>query len=147
MARPPVARAMATYAAPVADRIRRRFEAAGPTVRIPLLKGGRSFTASIAEDGIRVSNLAKQPFLPWAVFEEAVALLGRTGGHASRGDAMNCKLGDDGLSLDSVEGHMAAAVYGRREGDSVFRRITPVAGVLIWAGVCGHSPGELFLLG
>jgi hypothetical protein len=130
----------------VVDRIKRRFDAVGPTARIPLLKGG-SFTASIAEDGIAVSNLAKQPLLPWAVFEEAVTLLGRTGGHASRGDAMNCKLGDDGLSLDSVEGHIAATVYGRRKGDSVFRRITPVACILIWAGVCGHSPGELVLLG
>jgi hypothetical protein len=128
------------------DRIKRRFQSVGPTARIPLLRGG-SFTASIAEDGITVSNLAKQPFLPWAVFEEAVSLLVRTGGHASRGDAMNCRLGDDGLSLDSVEGHIAATVYGQREGDSVFRRITPVACILIWAGVCGHSPGELVLLG
>jgi hypothetical protein len=88
-----------------------------------------------------------EPLLPWAVFEEVVALLGRKGGRARRGDAMNCRLGDDALSLDSVEGHIAATVYGRRKGDSVFRRITPVAAVLIWAGVCRHSPGELVLLG
>jgi hypothetical protein len=132
-------------ATPVADRIRRRFASAGPTARIPLLRGG-SFTASIGRDGVTVSNLGNQPFLPWAVFEEAVTLLEHTGGHASRGDAMNCRLGDDGLSLDSVEGHIAATVYGQREGDSVFRRITPVACILIWAGLCGHSPGELFLV-
>jgi len=144
---PPVVRATGIDATPVADRIRRRFEEVGPTARIPLLRGGHSFIASIAGDGITVSNLAKQPLLPWAVFKEAVTLLGRTGGHASRGDAMNCKLGDDGLSLDSVEGHIAATVYGQRTGDSVFRRITPVACILIWAGVCRHSPGELVLLG
>jgi len=143
---PLVVRATGIDAASVVDRIKRQFEAVGPTARIPLLKGG-SFNASIAEDGITVSNLAKQPLLPWAVFEEAVTLLGRIGGHASRGDAMNCKLGDDGLSLDSVEGHIAATVYGQRKGDSVFRRITPVACILIWAGVCRHSPGELVLLG
>jgi hypothetical protein len=143
---PPVVRATGIDATRVVDRIKRRFEAVGPAARIPLLKGD-SFTASIAEDGITVSNLATQPLLPWAVFEEAVTLLGRTGGHAIRGDAMNCKLGDDGLSLDSVEGHIAATVYGQRKGDSVFRRITPVACILIWAGVCGHSPGELVLLG
>jgi hypothetical protein len=93
-----------------------------------------------------VSNLDKQPLLRWAVFEETVALLGRNGGRASRGDAMNSKLGDDDLSLDSVEGHIAATIYGQREGDSVFRRITPVACILIWAGICRHSPGELVLL-
>lgn len=143
---PPVVRATGIVAASVVDRIKRRFEAVGPTARIPLLRGD-SFIASIAEDGITVSNLAKQPLLPWAVFEEAVTILGRNGGHASRGDAMNCKLGDDGLSLDSVEGHIAATVYGQRKGDSVFRRITPVACILVWAGVCRHSPGELVLLG
>jgi hypothetical protein len=143
---PPFARATGVDAAAAVDRIKRRFASAGPTARIPLLRRG-SFTASIAEDGITVSNLAKQPFLPWVVFEEAVALLGRAGGHSSRGDAMNCRLGDDGISLDSVEGHIAAAVFGQRRGDSVFRRITPVACILIWAGVCRHSPGELVLLG
>lgn len=142
----PVVRATGIDTASVVDRIKRRFEAVAPSARIPLVRGG-SFIASIAEDGITVSNLATQPLLPWAVFEQAVTLLGRTGGRASRGDAMKSKLGDDGLSLDSVEGHIAATVYGQRSGDSVFRRITPVACILIWAGVCQHSPGELVLLG
>ncbi len=90
-----------------------------------------------------VSNLAGQPLLPWAVFDEAVAVLERNGGRASRGDAMNCRPGDEGLPLDSVEGHIAASIYGRRVGDSVFRRITPVACILVWAGICAHRPGEL----
>jgi hypothetical protein len=112
---------------------------------VPLLKGGH-FTAEITADGIRVDNLGTQPLLPWVVFEEAVALLDRSGGHASRGDAMNCRMGDDGLSTDSVEGHIAAVVYGKKRGDTVFRRITPVACILIWAGTCGAGPGELVLL-
>ena len=95
----------------------------------------------------RTANLDKQPLLPWALFEETVSLLSRNGGCADRGNAMNCRLGDDGLSLDSVEGHIAAMVYGQREGDSVFRRITPVACILIWAGICRHSTGELVLIG
>ena len=80
------------------------------------------------------------------MFEETIALLERQGGHASRGNAMNYRLGDDGLSLDSVEGHIAATVYGQRVGEAVFRRITPVACILIWAGVCRHTPGELVAL-
>lgn len=130
----------------VADLLRRRFGPARDTARIPDQRGG-AFTATMTEGGVSVSNLGNQPLLPWAVFEEAVALLGRMGGRAARGDAMHCRLGDDGLPLDSVEGHIAAAVYGQREGDSVFRRITPVACILVWAGICGHGPGELLLLG
>jgi hypothetical protein len=114
---------------------------------VPLLIGGRSFTAEIAADGVRVDNLGAQPLLPWAVFEEAVSVVARVGGHADRGDAMKCRLGDDGLSLDSVEGHIAAVVYGKRPGDTVFRRITPVACILIWAGICRAGPGELVLVG
>ena len=130
----------------VVDTIKRRFEEVGPSVRVPLLNGGRFFTAEITEEGIWVSNLGTEPLLPWAVFEEAVSLLIRSGGHADRGDAMKCRLGDDGLSLDSVEGNIAAVIYGKKQGDTVFRRITPVACLLIWAGMCGHSPGELVLL-
>jgi hypothetical protein len=111
---------------PVVDTIKRRFQEAGPAARVPLLEGG-SFTAEMTPDGVRVSNLGTQPLLPWAVFEETIALLSRNGGRASRGDAMNHKLGDDELSVDSVEGHIAVMVYGQVEGDSVFRRITPVA--------------------
>jgi hypothetical protein len=130
----------------VVDTIKRRFEQTGPSARVPLLKGGH-FTADITAEGIRVDNLGTQPLLPWVVFEEAVALLVRSGGHASRGDAMKCRMGDDGLSADSVEGHIAAVVYGKRRGDTVFRRITPVACILIWAGMCRASPGELVFLG
>jgi hypothetical protein len=130
----------------VVDTIKRRFEQVGPSARVPLLKGGR-LTAEITAEGIRVDNLGMQPLLPWVVFEEAVALLVRSGGHADRGDATKCKMGDDGLSADSVEGHIAAVVYGKRRGDTVFRRITPVACILIWAGMCRASPGELVLLG
>jgi hypothetical protein len=130
----------------VVDAIKRRFEQTGPSARVPLLRGGH-FTAEITAEGIRVDNLGPQPMLPWAVFQEAVALIVRSGGHASRGDAMNCRMGDDGLSADSVEGHIAAVVYGKRRGDTVFRRITPIACILIWAGMCRASPGELVLLG
>ena len=130
----------------VVDTIKRRFEQTGPSARVPLLKGGH-FTAEITAEGIRVDNLGTQPLLPWVVFEEAIALLVRSGGHASRGDAMKCRMGDDGLSADSVEGHIAAVVYGKARGDTVFRRITPVACILIWAGICRPGPGELVLLG
>jgi hypothetical protein len=123
--------------------IQRRFAETGSPAEVPLLRGGSSFTAELRDEGVVVSNLRAQPFLPWAAFQEAVCVLMRNGGRARRGNAMNCRLGDPGLPLDSVEGHVAYAVYGKRVGDSVFRRITPVACILTWAGVCEAAPGEL----
>src|SRR5947207_650840 len=75
----------------VVDTIKRRFEQAGPSAEVPLLRGG-AFTAEITANGIMVDNLGTQPLLPWVVFDEAVALLRRRGGRADRGDAMKCRL-------------------------------------------------------
>jgi hypothetical protein len=123
-----------------------KFTVAGSPAAIPLLREQRTFTAELTEAGIVVDNLGAQPFLPWAAFQEAVCVMIRLGGRAKRGDAMNNRLGDPALSVDSVEGHIAHVVYGKELGDAVLRRITPVACLLIWAGVCRAAPGELVLL-
>jgi len=118
----------------VVETIKKRFAETGNPVEIPLLRGKRgnnTFTARIADDGIYVSNLAGQPFLPWEVFIETVALLNRKGGRAKKGDAMRAKLGEEGLPLDSVEGHVASKVYQKDIGESVFRGITPITCILI----------------
>lgn len=70
----------------------------------------------------------------------------RNRGKAKRGRAMRSRLGDPDLALDSVEGHVAHVVYGKRVGEVVFRRITPIACILIWAGICEAKPNELSLL-
>lgn len=112
--------------------------------KIPLQKSGQ-FTAHLVEGGIEVDNLSTQPFLPWKVFEETVNFLVDNGGIAERGDAMKSRPGDEGLPLDSIEGHIAHVVYGKQIGESVFRRISPIAAILILAGVCESAPGELVL--
>ena len=124
--------------------IRQKLEEAGGTVQIPKLKEG-DFTAKLVNGGVEVDNLGNQPFLPWPVFQEALCLLIRNEGRAERGDAMNARLGDSNLSLDTIEGHIAQVVYGKRLGDSVFRRITPISCILIWAGLCEAEPNELLL--
>lgn len=126
--------------------IRHKFAETDHPVQIPLLKGD-SFEATLTEEGIKVDNLGTQPLLPWAVFQEAVCVLLRNGGRAERGDAMGAKLGEEGLSLESIEGHIAHVVYGKHPGDTVFRRVTPVACILIWAGICESAPRELILRG
>ena len=128
------------------EGIKRKFAETGRlTIEILNLRGD-PFKVELKDKGVKVSNLRNYPFLPWAVFQEAVCLLIRKNGRAKRGNAMNHKLGDPGLPLDSVEGHVACVVYGKRPGEFVFRRITPIACILIWAGICGHARGELVLV-
>lgn len=74
------------------EMIKRRFSITGSPAQIPLLKGGM-FTAELVPDGIVVDNLDNQPFLPWAVFQEAVCILIQNGGRGLRGNAMEAKLG------------------------------------------------------
>jgi hypothetical protein len=124
--------------------IKQTFERDNRQIRIPLQKG-RSFKAYMTDEGIMVDNLGSQSLLPWIVFEEAIDLLVRNGGRAEKGNAMDAKLGDEGLPVDSVEGYIAQVVYGKKLGDSVFRRISPIAAILVWSRLCDTAPGELIL--
>lgn len=128
----------------VVEVIRHNFAQVGNPAQIPLLTRG-SFEATLHDDGIAVDNLGNQPFLHWAAFQEAICILIQNSGRAKRGDAMKGRLGDPELPLDSVEGHIALVVYGKHLGDTVFRRIVPIAGVLIWAHICDAAPNELVL--
>ncbi len=130
----------------VVDAIRYKFSVTGSPAKVPYIRKTGSFSAELTDTGIKVDNLGTQPFLPWAVFQEAIYVLIRNGGRAERGNAMNYKLGESGLSLDSIEGHIAYVVYGKSEGVAITRRITPVACILIWSGVCRAEPGELVLI-
>ena len=124
--------------------IKRKFEATGPPARVPNLKG-KIFKAELVDGGIKVDNLGQYPFLKWDVFRKAFQLIRSHKGWAEKGNAMNAKLGENGLSFESIEGHIAQTVYDKKEGDAVFRRITPIASILIWAGICENVPNGLRL--
>jgi len=130
----------------VVDTIRSKFSVTGSPAKVPYIRKTGSFSAELTDTGIIVDNLGNQPFLPWAVFQEVIYVLIRNGGRAERGNAMNYKLGESGLSLDSIEGHIAHTVYGKNDGVSITRRITPIACIMIWSGVCESEPGELVLV-
>lgn len=115
------------------------------SVSIPLKKGTGRIYVKLAKEGVMVSNLANQPFLPWSVFEETIFLVKKGGGKAIKGDAMNGKLGDSKLPIDSIEGYIAYKIYEKKLGETVFRRITPIAHILEWAGICDNERGELIL--
>jgi hypothetical protein len=124
--------------------IRRQFANHGNRAVIPLMTA-KVFRAALVGGGIEVDNLRSENFLSWQVFEEVLLLLRREGGRASRGNAMACRLGSPGLPLNSVEGHIAKTIYGKLTGDSVFRRISPIAAIMVWAGLCKAGRGELLL--
>ncbi len=124
--------------------IKRKFEATGPPARVPNLKG-KIFKAELVDGGIKVDNLGQYPFLKWDVFRKAFQLIRSHKGWAEKGNAMKAKLGENGLSFESIEGHIAQTVYDKKEGDAVFRRITPIASILIWAGICENVPNGLRL--
>lgn len=133
------------FSAFIVNTIKEQFQREGNRAIVPLLIGGKTFQAQLGQEGIYVDNLGDQPYLPWAVFTETVVLLRSKGGRAFRGDAMNSRLGSPELPLDSVEGHIAYVVYGKQLGETVFRRITPIACILFWAGICRHEAKQLVL--
>ena len=130
--------------------IKSKFDGINSSRQVPLMQNEQFFTAILWEQGIEVDNLSTQKLLSWPVFEETVRLLvshaqGDPAKAVRKGDAMNGKLGDKRLPLDSIEGHIAMTIFDKEEGDSVFRRISPVAAILDWVGVCENRRGHLSL--
>lgn len=66
-------------------RIRSRFEQCGNPTFISLYKDEQILEARLSEDGVFVDNLAEDPFLPWAVFTNAIALMHESGGAQPQG--------------------------------------------------------------
>ena len=58
-----------------------------------------------------------------------------------KGNAFDSRLGDTNLDLNTMEGYISSKVYGCKMGDSVFKRITPLASILAWAEICENSQG------
>ena len=112
------------------------------------LPRGNSFYIYYEEygNGIVATNIPKSRILTWKAFDCAVLLLSRKNGRAEKGNAMKAKLGEPALSLDSVEGYVAANAYGVKTGESTLRIISPLSAILEWAGVCRNGYGFLELL-
>ena len=131
---------------PVITKIKKQFDKKGNPAKIPLMNGKQFFEARLEEDGIYVDNLKNQPFLPWKIFSEAINCLKENGGQVKKGNATNSRLGDSNLDLNTMEGYIASKVYGCKIGDTVFKRITPIASILAWAEICENARGQICLL-
>ena len=129
----------------IKEKIRSKLKEVGGQAEIQNQKKG-TFYARLVEEGIVVNNLGGSPLIKWEVFDELERLFSEKGPIVRKGDAMSCKLGEIGLSLDTIEGCLANKVYHKKIGDSVFRRITPISGILVWAGICRNVNGSLELI-
>ena len=115
-------------------------------LEVPIPKQRRgTFLAKANAIGVEVDCLGTSSLLPWGVFEAVEKLLeAQPSKSASRGAAMNAKLGDKNLPIDSVEGCIAI-LFKKAQGQRVLRRISPVANLLVWSGACRHGKGVLIL--
>lgn len=122
-------------------RIMNSFSVKFKWYELPLQNGGK-FRARMMEPGIEVDNLGSSSLLEWRVFDEIELLYQEKGSPLLKGDPMSFRLGESGLPMDSIEGRLASKLYGKLIGDSVFRRISPITGILIWAGICKAGRGR-----
>lgn len=112
------------------------------------LSNNKTFTICYEEfgNGIHASNLPKGNVLTWSAFTCAIELLQKSNGKAAKGNAMKSKLGEEFLTLDTVEGYVAHKAYGVAPGESVLRRISALSSILEWCGLCKNGYGYLELL-
>jgi len=61
------------------------------------------------------------------------------------GNGNSGRLGSRECPCASIEGLIASRFYSAKEGDSVFRRISAVANILVAAGICERGLGILKL--
>ena len=126
------------------DRIKQKFEGKSSAV---IKKQGGTFVAEVTSEGILAPIALKgNPLLTWDVFNAVEELLINSDSHTVMlGDCMGPKLGSRELPMDSLEGHVASKVYGQESGDSVFRRSSVIANILVWAEICERPRGKLKL--
>lgn len=127
--------------------IKEKLNQSGGLVSLPLTRGTH-FHIYYEEfgNGLHATNLPAKFTIPWAAFDAAVRLLYQKGGQAKKGNAMKFRLGEEGLTLDTIEGYVASAVFHGKTGSSVLRIITPLSAILEWAGICQNGYGYLKLL-
>jgi len=130
------------------EQIRQLISKNGGRIEVPQQQGN-PFIATFSnvgnQEGVNVDSLGDKPFLPWEVFKVTINLLIEEGGEVDRGDAMGCVLGEKNLQVNSVEGRVAKEVYNYQNGQRVFRRISPIANLLVLSGICNHGKGTLLL--
>jgi hypothetical protein len=83
---------------------------------------------------------------PIKIFEEVLKRFTKKNNYILlRGNALQNRLGSTGLSVDSIEGFIAKQFYQKRDNQSVDRRVSVIANILVASGLCKHGRGCLEL--
>lgn len=110
--------------------------------------GNSSFKVSYADDESGICFETKKgevKQLPWDAFFATVDILKEKEGKAIKGDATKAKLGGKELPLDSVEGYVAATVYGKKKRQTVEKTVSEIGTLLDWTDIAKNGRGYLEL--
>ncbi|MBE5821277.1 MAG: hypothetical protein E7311_01640 [Clostridiales bacterium] len=114
-----------------------------------IIKNGTSnFKIGYAEDESGISFATpkgEEKVLPWNAFFATVDILKENEGKAIKGDATKGKLGCKELPLDSVEGYVAATVYGKKKRQTVEKNVSQIGALLEWTDIAKNGRGYLEL--
>ncbi len=116
-------------------------------IEISKIKGSK-FTAILQQGYIEIPELSDTK-LPMAVFQDAYYLLQenvKEGVKYGKAIAQGIRLGDKGLEITTLEGHIAFHVYGTTIGTAVLQRSYYVGAILVAAGVCEWISGGIRLV-
>lgn len=119
---------------------------------IPQQRNAKAFHIKVIEKNLKQGFEVEQRVMPidtffsFDLFEFVIdALFKSPTKSLRRGDGMNSRIGQKGLELDTIESLVAVKFYNKRKGQSVDRRISVIANILVESGVCSHGRGILKL--
>lgn len=130
----------------VASTIKSKLNDMGGEVEIK--NGNTKLNVRYADDqtGICVkTSKGEETYFVWDVFFASVDVLRQQDGKALKGDASKGKLGTKALPVDSVEGYVAANVFGKKKRQTVEKNITKIATILKWADIVTIGKDHLIL--
>ncbi len=124
------------------------------TWSIPQLKKAPSFkiklvTNNKGENGFIVEKrvMPVDQFFPMKIFYFLIKKLEKAENKSlKKGNALKHRIGQPGLELTTVESLIAREFYKKKLGDSIDRRISVIANILVESSVCRHGRGELILV-
>lgn len=132
----------------VVKSIKDRLNKAGGHARIPLITEGNVMDIWYDSDGsgLESDKIPVPNQLTWEVFIAAYSIAAAQEGELYKGYARAGKLGSDKLPIDSLEGYIAHAVHGVKDGKSAFSPGFAIAAILDWAGIFINERGSTIKL-
>lgn len=127
------------------------------TILIPLQKKRKEFDSFMIHPIYKNSNIVAinveqrvmpvDTVFPIKIFNLVLNSLSKAENFTlPNGKAQGNRMGNDGLSSNTIEYIVAKEIYDKKDGDSVDRRISIIANILIAANLCNPKKGHLTLI-